>query len=105
MTPHHAYSRTVIASALAAATTLPVPAMAADADVSAGDWIVRGSIANIAPKSDNGTLGNGLEVDVDSKMGAAFTVTRMLTDNIGLEFLGSAPVEHDIALAGAGKVG
>ena len=90
---------------LTAATVLSVPAMAADADVSAGDWILRGGMANIEPKSDNGTLDNGLEVDVDSKMMPTFTVTRMLTDDIGLELLGSAPFEHDISLAGAGKVG
>lgn len=66
-----------------------------------GDWIVRVGVGNVDPKSDNGDI-----VSVDSGAMLVFNGTYMLTGNVGLELLASAPFSHDIELAAGGtKVG
>lgn len=97
--------QTLLASAALATAALSPVAMAADADVAAGDWIIRGGFAQVDPKSDNGTLDNGLQANVDSASRPTVEFAYMFTDNVGLELLASAPFEHDVALAGAGHVG
>lgn len=95
-----------LAGLLAPAALLPAHATAANADVSAGDWLLRGGLTHIAPKSDNGDLvGGTLGADVGSSTRPTATGTYMMTDNLGLELLVSIPFKHDIALDGLGNVG
>ncbi|MBK8182690.1 MAG: outer membrane beta-barrel protein [Candidatus Competibacteraceae bacterium] len=70
----------------------------------AGDWVVRGGIWGVFPKSDNLSLGPGANIDVDNGYSFGFNVTYMATRNIGIEVLGAWPFSHDIKLSGAGKV-
>lgn len=82
---------------------------------SQGDWIVRAGVGYIDPdtSSENlffeGTELDGYQVDVDSSVRPIVNLTRMMTDNIGLELLASWPFSHDIdgdgALSGLGKLG
>jgi len=68
-----------------------------------GDFLVRAGAGYIAPKSDNGSVA-GLTVDVDSATQLAFNVAYMMTDNLGVELLGSLPFTHDVSVSGLGKV-
>ncbi len=75
-----------LAGLLAPAAMIPAHATAANADVSAGDWLLRGGLTYISPKSDNGDLINGAHsVDVGSSTRPTGTATYMFTDNFGLE--------------------
>lgn len=94
--------RIALAAVLALAAT---PALAQ----SAGSWTVGIGAHNIAPKSDNGTLtatplGN-LGMDVGSNARPTVTAEYFLKDNLGLEVLAALPFQHDINVAGVGKVG
>jgi outer membrane protein len=79
----------------AATTALPI-AQAREA----GDWIVRGGIHNIDPKSDNSDI-----VDVDDAYGISLSGTYMFSPAWGVEILASLPFEHDIGLKDGTKVG
>lgn len=68
-----------------------------------GDWLVRFGGSMIDPKSDAGNVG-GDRLSVDDATQVSFTAVRMLTDNLGLELLAALPFEHDVKLAGAGKI-
>ena len=94
--------RIALAAVLALAAT---PALAQ----SAGSWTVGIGAHNVAPKSDNGTLtatplGN-LTMDVGSNVRPTITGEYFLKDNLGLEVLAALPFQHDINVAGVGKVG
>ena len=94
--------RIALAAVLALAAT---PALAQ----SAGSWTVGIGAHNVAPKSDNGTLtatplGN-LTMDVGSNVRPTITGEYFLQDNLGIEVLAALPFQHDIGVAGVGKVG
>ena len=94
--------RIALAAVLALAAT---PALAQ----SAGSWTVGIGAHNVAPKSDNGTLtatplGN-LTMDVGSNVRPTITGEYFLQDNLGIEVLAALPFQHDINVAGVGKVG
>ena len=94
--------RIALAAVLALAAT---PALAQ----SAGSWTVGIGAHNVAPKSDNGTLtatplGN-LTMDVGSNVRPTITGEYFLQDNLGIEVLAALPFQHDIRVAGVGKVG
>ncbi|WP_018951715.1 MULTISPECIES: OmpW family protein [unclassified Thioalkalivibrio] len=96
-----------LAGLLAPAAMIPAHATAANADVSAGDWLLRGGLTHVAPKSDNGNLpglGNA-SVDVGSNTRPSGNITYMMTDNLGLELLVAIPFKHDISIDGLGNVG
>ncbi|QBF31326.1 OmpW family protein [Thalassococcus sp. S3] len=93
--------------------TLPI--LAAAAAVSAlcvtgasaqqmGDWRFGVGIANVNPKSDNGTLTPGA-VTVDDNTQISFTAAYFFRDNLGIELLAATPFEHDISIAGLGGIG
>lgn len=89
--------------ALAAALGLAAPAYGHEA----GDWLVRGGITNVDPKSDNGSIdltATGVlgvqDVTVDSRVGVTFNVAYMYTDTIGIELLAALPFKHDINVEG-----
>ena len=86
-----------------------VLALAATPAQSAGSWTVGIGAHNVAPKSDNGTLtatplGN-LTMDVGSNVRPTITGEYFLQDNLGIEVLAALPFQHDISVAGVGKVG
>jgi outer membrane protein len=70
----------------------------------AGDWVVRGGLYGVFPKSDNLSLGPGADLDVDDGYSLGFNITYMINPNIGVELLGALPFKHDISLTGAGDV-
>jgi len=91
-------SKLTLATALAAALALPLPALAHEA----GDVVVRFGVHNVHPDSDNGRLAGGaLEVDIDDSMRPSMMVEYMINANLGVEVLAALPFEHDIQLNGA----
>lgn len=86
-------SALALTSALAA---LAVPALAQQQ----GDWTLGAGIANVNPKSGNGTLA-GAAADIDDGTALTLTVEYFFRDNWGVELLVASPFEHDINLAGA----
>ena len=93
---------TLLLSSLAVALTLvAAPAMAQ----SKGDWTISAGVHQVAPKSDNGTLAGGLEVDVDSDIKPTITGEYFIADNLGIEVLAALPFKHDININGLGRVG
>lgn len=95
-----------LAGLLAPAALIPAHATAANADVSAGDWLLRGGLHHVEPKSNNGSLiGGSTEVNVRSDAKPSGTIAYMMTDNLGLELLVAWPFDHDIHLEGSGRVG
>ena len=96
------FPRTILVSALALAAT---PALAQ----STGTWTIGIGAHNVAPKSNNGTLtatplGN-LRMDVGNNVRPTITAEYFLKDNLGVEVLAALPFQHDIDVAGVGKVG
>ena len=94
--------RTLLAAALALAAA---PAFAQ----SAGSVTFGIGAHQVAPKSDNGTLtatplGN-LKMDVGNNARPTITAEYFIKDNLGLEVLAALPFQHDIDVAGVGKVG
>ena len=77
---------------------------------SAGDWILRVGVSDVSPYDSSGDLSAapGGQVAVDGDTQPSFTITYMLSDQLGLEVLASLPFRHDISgagnLAGAGKI-
>ncbi|MFV1491608.1 OmpW family outer membrane protein [Phaeobacter sp. JH18-32] len=90
-------TRMVSALTLSAAlAALAGPALAQ----SQGDWTLGIGIANVNPKSDNGTLA-GAAATIDDDTALTFTAEYFIRDNIGIELLAASPFEHDISLNGA----
>ena len=87
-------------SALALTTALVAlsgPALAQ----SQGDWTVGVGVANVNPKSNNGTLAGG-KTTIDDDTQLSLTVEYFIRDNIGIELLAATPFSHDITIAGVG---
>lgn len=76
----------------------------------AGDILLRGGIATVAPDASSSPLALdggvivGSEADVDDNTQLGLTVVYMLTDNWGIEALASTPFSHDIS-AQTGELG
>lgn len=103
---------TRISKTLIAAGTLGLAAMVAAPAAMAeqGDWILKGGATMVSPESGNLVLGDigeipevgvvtdaSLEVDDGTSFG--FTITYMVSDNIGIELLAAYPFKHDIDLS------
>ncbi|MCL2308858.1 MAG: outer membrane beta-barrel protein [Proteobacteria bacterium] len=90
----------VLASAFAvAALALGVVGVAQAAD--ANKFVVKLGLADVVPKSDNGTLSNGLlKTDVGNSVRPSITFEYLITPNIGVEVLGAWPFRNDIKLNG-----
>ncbi|MCA0921066.1 OmpW/AlkL family protein [Pseudooceanicola nanhaiensis] len=84
----------------AAAAAFATPAAAQ----SKGDFTLGIGIANVNPKSDNGTLA-GAKVTIDDNTQLSLTGEYFVMDNVGIELLAATPFSHDIKLGGtyAGK--
>ncbi len=91
-------TKTLAALTLSTAlVALAAPAMAQNQ----GDWTVGIGVGYLDPKSDNGTLTGGLDVEVDSDTRPIFTVEYFVRDNLGIELLAATPFKHDITLNGS----
>jgi len=92
-----------IALAAAGLCLQPLTATAAQ-----GDWLLRGGVGIVDPKSDNLSLSPEAEIQVDT--GTSFTIegTYMFADHWGVELLAAYPFTHDVDIdgaEGAGNVG
>ena len=102
----HAHTRLALMLAALAAS-------GAAAAQSAGTWMVKAGVNNIAPKVSSGNLSApslpGSQVDVKKATAAIATLTYVVTDDVSVEFYAGLPYKHDIvgagAIAGAGKIG
>ena len=83
---------------LAAATALTMTSAFA---VPAGTWTVAAGAHYVDPKSDNGTVKNGLSVDVDGDVRPTISGEYFVADNVGVELLAAIPFHHDITLTDA----
>ncbi|WP_207099623.1 OmpW/AlkL family protein [Paracoccus shandongensis] len=85
---------------LAAAAVLAVVSPVAAQQ--AGDLTVGLGIANVNPKSDNGTLAGGAyPISIGDNTRPQITVEYFIRDNIGIELLGALPFKHSIKSNGA----
>ena len=80
---------------LAAATALTMTTAFA---VPAGTWSVAAGAHYVDPKSDNGTLNNGLSVDVDGDVRPTISGEYFIANNVGIELLAAIPFHHDFNL-------
>ena len=80
---------------LAAATALTMTTAFA---VPAGSWTVAAGAHYVDPKSDNGTLNNGLSVDVDGDVRPTISGEYFIANNVGIELLAAIPFHHDFNL-------
>ena len=80
---------------LAAATALT---MTTAFTVPAATWSVAAGAHYVDPKSDNGTLNNGLSVDVDGDVRPTISGEYFIANNVGVELLAAIPFHHDITL-------
>jgi outer membrane protein len=96
-------SRKLPLLALAVAAAVAAPSAFAQ---SAGDWTVALGAHQVNPDSDNGKLAAGtLPLDIGSSTRPTIAVEYFIRDNLGLEVLAALPFQHDINIAGLGKVG
>ncbi len=98
----------ILSAAVGLSFCLAVPAQAHEA----GDWLFRVGVSTVDPKSDNldtavpsegGTT--PVTIEVDSGTTLTFNGTYFFSPNWGLEVLAAAPFNHDIEIAGIGKIG
>lgn len=83
---------------LAAATALTMTTAFA---VPAGTWSIAAGAHYVDPKSDNGTLDNGLSVDVDGDIQPTISGEYFIANNVGVELLAALPFHHDFDLNNA----
>ena len=80
------------AAALTMTTAFAVPA---------GTWSVAAGAHYVDPKSNNGTLDNGLSVDVDGGVRPTISGEYFIANNVGVELLAALPFHHDFDLNNA----
>lgn len=86
----------LIAGVTVAALTASTQAFA----YGAGDLYTRVGVAKVAPKSNNGNILGGADVNVDDKTGFAFTLGYRFHDKLGVELLAALPFKHDLQVDG-----
>ncbi|MCZ4351149.1 outer membrane beta-barrel protein [Roseovarius aestuarii] len=92
-------TKTTTAFALAALVASAAPALAQ----SKGDMTLGFGIHNVMPQGGNSTTAAGL-LNVDDNARPTLTFEYFIADRVGVEVLAAYPFEHDINLAGTGKV-
>ena len=70
------------------------------AAAAAGDWLVRGGVAIVDPKSDNLTLGDGSELQVENATSATVEATYLFAEHLGVELMAAWPFKHDVQIDG-----
>ncbi len=87
-----------LAAALSALAAVPVAAQ------EKGDMLLGLGVHYVSPTDSDSTTAAGA-IDVDGATSATITFEYFVADNLGIEVLAAWPFEHDINLAGAGKIG
>jgi outer membrane protein len=90
--------KTLLLASLCCALTLTWAPVAAA--YQAGDWVARVGIGSVAPTSDNGTLADTLELEIDGDVKPTLALSYFLTDHIAAQVLAAWPYEHDYDLNG-----
>jgi len=90
--------KTLLVSALAAVLGLSATTASA---AGAGSWDLKFGLANVNPKSDNGTLAGTLRAEVNSNARPTIGFGYWLNDNLQIDVLGAVPFSHDVSLNGA----
>ncbi|MBB3189810.1 OmpW/AlkL family protein [Halomonas cerina] len=67
----------------------------------AGDIYGRGGVAKTEVTDDNGRVA-GADLDISDERGYSYGLGYQFHDKLGIELNGTEPVEHDLALGGAG---
>lgn len=100
------------AALLATAVAAPFAAHAADDEFMghrAGDFIVRGGFATVAPNDSSGDVkldgakvsGTKATVDSDTQLGLTFSY--LFTDQLGVELVAATPFKHQVDVKGLNK--
>ncbi len=92
-----------VALAVAGLGLQPLAAAAAQ-----GDWLLRGGIGVVDPKSNNLSLSPEAEVQVDTGISATIEAAYFFADRWAVELLAAYPFTHDVDIdgaEGAGNVG
>lgn len=84
----------------AALGTVAAPAAHADGN---DNWVVRFGVHAVDPKSNNGTLA-GARSSIDTSVRPTGSIEYLITPNLGVDLLAAWPFQHDVKLAGVGKV-
>ena len=72
----------------------------------AGEWTFAIGAHQVAPKSNNGSVVNGtLDVEVGSNVRPTITAEYFIRNNLGIEVLAAVPFQHNLDIAGLGRVG
>ncbi len=99
-----------ISKSLLVAGALGLAVAAIPAQAEQGDWVLKGGVTMVSPKSGNLKLGdlgevpdlgvsiNNVSLEVDDGTSFGFTVTYMMTDNWAVDLLAAYPFKHDIKL-------
>lgn len=77
-----------------------VVAPAAHAD---DNWVVRFGVHDVVPKDNPGSLA-GAKSDISSSARPSASLEYLITPNLGVDLLAAWPFQHDVKLAGLGKV-
>ena len=85
--------KSILSLTLLAATALSAaPALAQQA----GDITLGFGLHQVIPRSDNGTLSGGLNVDIGNSTRPTFTAEYFVRDNLGIELLAALPFKHSV---------
>jgi len=84
-----------LALAVAGLCLQPLTAVAAK-----GDWLLRAGVGIVDPKSDNLTLADDSEVQVQNGTSATIEGTYLFADHLGVELLAAWPFSHDVEIDG-----
>ncbi|MGL4614425.1 MAG: outer membrane protein OmpW [Shewanella sp.] len=93
-----------IVSAVVASTILAAGFTASVSAHQAGDIIVRGGVAVVAPNESSDPVATFGEFSVNSNTQLGLNFGYMLTDNFAIELLAATPFSHDVSLASVGKI-
>ena len=86
-------NRPAVAAALLLGAALSASAFGQD-DWQSTDWIVRGGISQVDPKSRDLSLSPTAKLGVDDDTGFSFDITKMLSEKWGLELFAAPALKH-----------
>ena len=94
--------RPAVAAAVLLAAALLAPVVSAEASWERTDWIVRGGVSQVDPKSGDLSLSPTTTLGVDDDTGFSFDITAMLSQNWGAELF-AAPAQNHTTTAITGR--
>lgn len=94
--------RPAVSAAVLLAAALLAPVVSAEASWERTDWIVRGGVSQVDPKSGDLSLSPTTTLGVDDDTGFSFDVTAMLSQNWGAELF-AAPAQNHTTTAITGR--